>query len=149
MMTGEQKSKVAALKAEIAAAAGAGTPLEVRTAVVTLKQELRREGVTARALASAVGVHESTLCGWERQRGTPRQPAVARPARKRSAGFRVVQIAEATAISTSMSAPSSSSLSVRASTPSAHGLRVVHAPSGLVVDGLDVEMLAALLKRMT
>jgi DNA-binding transcriptional regulator YiaG len=144
-MTGEQKSKVAALKAEIAAAGGAGTPLEVRTAVVALKQELRREGVTARSLANAVGVHESTLCGWERQRGRLRKPAVARPARKRSAGFRVVQIAEATAASTSMSA----TLSVRASAPSAHGLRVVHAPSGLVVDGLDVEMLAALLKRMT
>jgi DNA-binding transcriptional regulator YiaG len=147
MMTGEQKSKVAELKAEIAAAVGAGTPLEVRTAVVALKQELRREGVTARVLASAVGIHESTLCGWERQKGTPRKPAVARPARKRGAGFRVVQIAEAT--STSMSAPLSSSLSVRASIPSAHGLRVVHARSGLVVDGLDVEMLAALLKRMT
>jgi hypothetical protein len=146
-MTGEQKSKVAALKAEIAATAGAGTPVTVRTAVVALKQELRREGVTARALANAVGVHESTLCGWERQRGTRRDPAVARPARKRGAGFRVVQIAEATA--TSKGAPSSSSLAVRASTPSAHGLRVVHAPSGLVVDGLDVEMLAALLTRMT
>jgi hypothetical protein len=48
-----------------------------------------------------------------------------------------------------MSAPSSSSSPVRASTPLAHGLRIVHSPSGLVVDGLDVEMLAALLKRMT
>jgi hypothetical protein len=28
------------------------------------------------------------------------------------------------------------------------GLRVAHAPSGLVVDGLDVETLAALLRRM-
>ena len=146
-MTSEQKSKVAALKAEIAAAGGAGTPVGVRTAVVALKQELRREGVTARALASAVGVHESTLCGWERQSGPLRKPIVARPARKRGAGFRIVQIAEAT--STSTSAPLSPTLSVRASTPSAHGLRVVHAPSGLVVDGLDVEMLAALLKRMT
>jgi hypothetical protein len=148
MMTGEQKSKVAVLKAEIAATAGAGTPLKVRTAVVALKQELRREGVTARALASAVGVHESTLCGWERQRGTRRDPAVATKARQRGAGFRMVQIAEATA--TSMSEPSSSfSFSERGSTTSARGLRVVHAPSGLVVDGLDVELLAALLKRMS
>jgi hypothetical protein len=146
MMTGEQKSKVAVLKAEIAATAGAGTPLTVRTAVVALKQELRREGVTARDLAKAIGVHESTLCGWERQIGTRREPAVARRARKRGAGFRVVQIADATA--TSKGAPSSS-LSVRASTPSTYGLRVVHAPSGLVVDGLDVELLAALLTRMT
>ena len=147
MMTGEQKSKVAVLKAEIAATAGAGTPLTVRTAVVALKQELRREGVTARDLAKAIGVHESTLCGWERPSGTRREPTVARRARKRGAGFRVVQIADTTA--TSKGAPSSSSLSVRASTPSTYGLRVVHAPSGLVVDGLDVELLAALLKRMT
>ena len=28
------------------------------------------------------------------------------------------------------------------------GLRVAHAPSGLVIDGLDVETLAALLRRM-
>ena len=33
------------------------------------------------------------------------------------------------------------------STP--RGLRVAHAPSGLVVDGLDVETLAALLRRMS
>jgi hypothetical protein len=60
----------------------------------------------------------------------------------------MVQIAEVTA--TSMNAPSSSpASSVRAPTSSARGLRVVHAPSGLVVDGLDVEMLAALFKRMT
>ena len=148
-MTGEQMSKVAALKVEIAATAGAGTTLTLRTAVLALKQELRRDGVTARDLAKAIGVHESTLCGWERQRGTPREPAVPRRARKRSAGFRVVQLAEASATSKEAPPCSSSSLAVRASTPSAHGLRVVHAPSGLVVDGLDVEMLAALLKRMT
>jgi hypothetical protein len=29
------------------------------------------------------------------------------------------------------------------------GLRVAHAPSGLVVDGLDVETLAVLLRRMS
>ena len=31
----------------------------------------------------------------------------------------------------------------------ARGLRVAHAPSGLVVDGLDVETLATLLRRMS
>ena len=140
-MTADQKSRVAELKAEIVATAtGAGTPLNVRAATVALKQELRRDGVTARAVASAVGVPESTLCQWERQTVTRRAPAVATKGREHSAGFRMVQIAEATA--TSMSAPSSSS-------SSAWGLRVVHAPSGLVVDGLDVEMLAALLKRMS
>jgi hypothetical protein len=146
-MTADQKSRVVELKAEIAATAtGAGTPLKVRTAVVVLKQELRRDGVTARAVASAVGVPESTLCQWERQTVTRRAPGVTTRARKRGSGFRMVQIAEASA--TSRSAPSSS-MSVRASTPSAHGLRVVHAPSGLVIDGLDVEMLAALLTRMS
>ena len=148
-MTGDQKSKVAELKVEIAATGGAGTPLKVRTAVVALKQELRRDGITARALARAVGVHESTLCQWERQTVTRRASAVATKARKRSAGFRRVQIAEATATSMSEPASSSSTLSVRASTMSTRGLRVVHAPSGLVVDGLDIETLAALLTRMS
>jgi DNA-binding transcriptional regulator YiaG len=148
-MTADQKSRVAELKAEIVATAtGAGTPLKVRAATVALKQELRRGGVTARAVASALGVPESTLCQWERRTVTRRAPAVTAKARERSAGFRMVQVAAAT--STSMSAPSSSLASpVRASIPSARGLRIVHAPSGLVVDGLDVEMLAALLKRMT
>lgn len=148
-MTADQRSRVTELKAEIAATAtGAGTPLKVRAAAVALKQELRRDGVTARAVASALGVPESTLCQWERRTVTRRAPAVAMKARERGAGFRMVQIAEATA--TSMSAPSSSStLPMRESTTSARGLRVVHAPSGLVVDGLDVEMLAALLKRMS
>jgi hypothetical protein len=31
----------------------------------------------------------------------------------------------------------------------ARSLRVAHAPSGLVIDGLDVEMLAELLGRMS
>jgi hypothetical protein len=34
-------------------------------------------------------------------------------------------------------------------TPMARSLRVAHAPSGLVIDGLDVEMLAELLGRMS
>ena len=148
-MTADQKSRVAELKAEIGATAtGAGTPLKVRTATVALKQELRRDGVTARAVASALGVPESTLCQWERQTVTRRTRAVTTKARDRSAGFRMVQIAEATA--TSMSAPSlSSALPAGASSTSARGLRVVHAASGLVVDGLDIETLAALLTRMS
>jgi 16S rRNA G527 N7-methylase RsmG len=65
-MTADQKSRVAELKAEIAATAtSAGTPVNVRAAAVVLKQELRRDGITARAVASAVGVPESTLCQWE------------------------------------------------------------------------------------
>ncbi|MEO5727040.1 MAG: hypothetical protein ABI134_23790 [Byssovorax sp.] len=42
MMTGDQKSRVAALKAQIAATAGAGTPLKIRAAAVALKQDARR-----------------------------------------------------------------------------------------------------------
>jgi hypothetical protein len=33
--------------------------------------------------------------------------------------------------------------------PTDRNLRVAHAPSGLVIDGLDVETLAALLRRMS
>ena len=75
-MTGEQKSRVAALKAQIAATAGAGTPLKIRAVAVALKQELRRDGITARALAASVGAHESTLCGRERAAVTRQDPVV-------------------------------------------------------------------------
>lgn len=150
MMTDDQRSKVAALKAAIAASATTreGTPTGVRAEVVALKEELRRDGVTARELAASVGVHESTLCRWELETVRRRAlvPVVENKARGRSAGFRRVHLAEAAATSTS--APSSSS-SMQAPITSARGLRVAHAPSGLVVDGLDVETLVVLLRRMS
>jgi hypothetical protein len=151
MMTGDQKSRVAALKAQIAATVGAGTPLKIRAAVVALKQELRGDGITARALAASVGVHESTLCGWERAAVTRQEPMVttgarvARKARRRGAGFRRVEIAAAAATTTS-AVPSSL---FQAPMTSTRGLRVAHGPSGLVIDGLDVETLAVLLTRMS
>ncbi len=151
MMTGDQKSRVAALKAQIAATAGAGTPLKIRAAAVALKQELRRDGITARALAASVGVHESTLCGWERAAVTRQEPVVttgargARKARRRGAGFRRVEIAAAAATTTS-AVPSSL---FQAAMTATRGLRVAHGPSGLVIDGLDVETLAVLLTRMS
>ncbi|MDX6442139.1 MAG: hypothetical protein QOE43_1868 [Gaiellaceae bacterium] len=151
MMTGDQKSRVAALKAQIAAAAGAGTPLKVRAAAVALKQELRRDGITARALAASVGVHESTLCGWERAAVTRQDPVVvtgarvATKTRSRGAGFRRVKIAAAAATNTG-SVPSSL---YQAPMISTRGLRVAHGPSGLVIDGLDIETLAVLLTRMS
>lgn len=151
MMTGEQKSRVAALKAQIAAAAGAGTPLTIRAAAVALKQELRRDGITARALAASVGVHESTLCGWERAAVTRQDPVVVTGARvvkktrSRGAGFRRVEIAAAATTNTG-SVPSSF---YQAPMISTRGLRVAHGPSGLVIDGLDVETLAVLLTRMS
>jgi hypothetical protein len=151
MMTGDQKSRVAALKAQIVATAGAGTPLTIRAAAVALKQELRRDGITARALAASVGVHESTLCGWERAEVTRQDPVVvtaarvAKKTRSRGAGFRRVEIAAAVATKTS-AVPSSL---FQAPMSSTRGLRVAHGPSGLVIDGLDVETLAELLTRMS
>src|SRR5512132_1115997 len=76
MMTDEQRAKVAELKAAIAASTpttGGAAP-EVRRAVLTLKRELRREGTTARVLAAALGVHETTLCRWEQDSVPSRGP---------------------------------------------------------------------------
>jgi len=135
-MTDEQKSKVVQLKAAVAAASRTrdGVPLETRSAVVALKVEARQSGTTARVLAAALGLHESTLCRWEREVGVSRAPAA--PVEKvRGASFRMVQVA----------APASPAVSPSAT----RGLRVAHAPSGLVIDGLDVDSLAALLRRMS
>lgn len=147
-MTDDQRSRVDALKAAVAEAATtwAGTPADVRATAVTLKQELRRDGMTARALAALIGVHESTLSHWERVAVTKRGSAVANASRRGDAGFRVVHVREAAATTT---VATSSSMAVPAPTTSARGLRVAHAPSGLVVDGLDIETLAVLLKRMS
>jgi hypothetical protein len=51
------------------------------------------------------------------------------------------------AVAPSTTAPSLSA--AQAGATSAHGLRVAHAPSGLVIGGLDKETLAALLRRMS
>jgi hypothetical protein len=148
MMTGEQTSRVVELKAQIAATATkpSGAPEEVRAAVVVLKKELRRAGTTARELASALGLHETTLCRWEREiRRTERKPTRTKGPRgkvARASEFRVVQLAAPETTSTR-------SASAQASATPSRGLRVAHAPSGLVVDGLDVETLAALLRRMS
>jgi hypothetical protein len=138
MMTDEQKSKVSQLKAAIAAASTKreGAPPEARAAAVALKLELRRSGTTGRELAAALGVHESTLCRWESEPGVS-GTAAAPVTKRRGPRFRRVQVTAPAATR----APMSPSV--------ARGLRVAHAPSGLVVDGLDVEMLAALLRRMS
>lgn len=148
MMTDEQMTRAVELKAQIAATATrpTGAPEEVREAVVVLKKELRRAGTTARELAAALGLHETTLCRWERESGrTQRKPSRASSQRKsgaRASSFRVVQLTAPEATSAKGASPQTSA------TPS-RGLRVAHAPSGLVVDGLDVETLAALLRRMS
>ena len=136
MMTDEQKSKVAELKAALAStvATPSGAPPEVRKAVLSLKQELRRGGTTARKLASWLGIHETTLCRWGREE--------ARSGAEASAGFRVVQVPTPSPAALVPATPGLSGVSGRS-------LRVAHAPSGLVVDGLDVETLAALLRRLS
>lgn len=147
MMTDQQRTKVTALKAAVAASATTrdGAPWEVRAAVVALRRELRQAGMTAGSVAEALEVHVSTLCRWERDVG--RGAAVSRregKGRDRSGGFRMVKVGASTA----------TPLAPRPATPASappkdRGLRVAHAPSGLVVDGLDVETLAVLLRRMS
>jgi DNA-binding transcriptional regulator YiaG len=144
-MTEEQRSKVTELKAAVAAtvATRQGTPKEVQVAAVALRRELQRGGVTAGAFAALLGVHVSTLCRWERDVGSREAAAPGATSRRRAqhgAGFRRVEVAAPTALTP----PGASSVK-----QVARGLRVAHAPSGLVIDGLDVETLAALLRRMS
>lgn len=135
MLTQELKSRALVLKAEIATKEG-------RAAVVELKAEVQQSGATARELASVLGVHESTLCRWGREVGVSgrrgRRSSVARPDQAESK-FRLVAVAAETA-STSRALVSG---------PPRPSLRAVHAPSGLVIEGLDVETVAALLQRMS
>jgi len=145
MMTDEQRSKVAKLKVAIAASTPTtgGAPPEVRRAVLALKKELRRQGTTARVLAAALGVHKTTLCRWEQDNGPSRGPAVrAKRHDKRSTSFREIHVAAPAATPTPI-------VSTAGPTPMTRSLRVAHAPSGLVIDGLDVSMLAELLRRMS
>jgi len=148
MMTDDQTSRAMELKAQIAATARTpmGAPAEVREAVVVLKRELRVAGTTARELAATLGLHETTLCRWEREH-MQRRPARTTSQRRGGAlasSFRVVQLtAPETMSGKSMSAQ------VQTSAAPSRGLRVAHPPSGLVVEGLDVETLAALLRRMS
>ena len=147
MMTDEQQSKVEELRAAIAttAATASGAPQEVRTATLALKRELNGAGMTARMLATALGIHETTLSRWGREdarrdgpTASSRPASLARKERGAGAGFRMVRLGT----------PAQSAVSSR-SVASVVRLRVAHAPSGLVIDGLDVETLAALLRRMS
>lgn len=145
MMTDEQRAKAAKLKAAIDASVptAGGAPREVRMAALALKRELRQEGTTARVLAAALGVHETTLCRWEHDRGARGEPEEhAERGRGHSASFREVHVAATDG--------ALAKLVGRAETaPMDRSLRVAHAPSGLVIDGLDVQTLAELLRRMS
>jgi transposase-like protein len=133
MLTDEQKSRAMALRTEV-------TTVEGRAAMVELKKEVQRGGATARELATVVGVHESTLCRWERQmkgaRG--RKPPTGEASSRSESRFRMVRVA-----------PTPAPARTARPRPTGGGLRVAHAPSGLVIDGLDLETLTALLRRMS
>ena len=117
-MTDDQKSKVAELKALIAATAttSEGAPAKVRARALELKRELGRAGITARALAAAIGVHETTRCRWEKAQVMIRDRPAAKKTHRGRAGFRVVQMA----VSPSTTAPSLSA--AQAGVTPAHGL---------------------------
>jgi hypothetical protein len=145
MMTDEQRSQVAELKAAIAASSptAGGAPQEVRLAALALKRELRRAGTTARVLAAALGIHATTLCRWERDGGASGGPEVlTQHGGGRGASFREVHVA-------APEAKPAQVVCAAVTTPRVQSLRVAHAPSGLVIDGLDVETLAELLRRMS
>jgi hypothetical protein len=109
------------LRAAIAATAdrrnAGGVPRDVRRRALEHAAERRAEGISSRATAATLGVHETTLFRWARE---ARSPDVA---------FREVVVAER---ADGRGGP----------------LRAVHAASGLVIEGLDVETLAALLARL-
>jgi hypothetical protein len=145
MMTDDQRSNVAALRSAIAASAPTtgGAPREVRAAALKLKEELRQVGTTARVLAKALGIHETTLCRWQQESDPRRGPGVtAKRGGGGGAGFRVVHVTASDARTVQVA-------SVAATASPSRSLRVAHAPSGLVIDGLDVETLATLLRRMS
>ena len=122
---------VAKLRHELRRAEGSreGVPAEVRRQVVELAREERTAGRTVRALAQALGVHETTVCRWARGMAVITAPEAA----ARQSGFASVTVA--------------GSASSRAE-PRTAALRLVH-PSGLVVEGLDVAGVAALLARLS
>lgn len=131
MLTDEQRARAEELRTEVATRAG-------RAAVVELKTQVQHSGGTARELAKVLGVHESTLCRWERA-----LRAAGGRTRRRDGGasqeeskFRMVRVTAET-------------VPAAGAPPTSGGLRVAHAPSGLVIDGLDVDSLAVLLRRMS
>ncbi len=144
-MTEEQAARVSKLKMAIAVTTRAdGAPHDVRAAVAELKKELKLVGTTARSLALALGVHVTTLCRWEREvvMASSRRGAARGDGATRGAGFRRVEVVES-----AVKAPRLAAAPVPV--VARQGLRVVHGPSGLIIDGLDVEALAALLRGMS
>lgn len=138
MMTEHQKSKASELRSVVAATvdSSAGTPREAREDAVALAREVAASGGTAHELAVALGVHPTTLSRWKRE-AAARRAVTPRAQRAATPSFREVRVEPA------------SSAARRSAAPAPRALRVAHAPSGLVIDGLDVETLAALLRSLT
>lgn len=108
-----------------------GVAPEVRRRALDIVRSERAEGRTAASTARLLGVHVTTLSRWARAavRGSRAQRGIGSTPK-----FREVQVTEAPVV---MPPP------VRS------GLRIVHSRSGLVVDGLDVDTVAALLGRLS
>lgn len=140
MTTKNRETTVSSLResiAEAAARGGAqGVPHDLRRQVVEFTAAERRAGRTARSTATALGVHESTLCRWTRESGA-RERGAASP--RKGDAFRAVRVA---------TTPARAAIATAALSPVAT-LRVAHAPSGLVIDGLDVDALGRLLRSLS
>lgn len=133
MLTEELRLKVVELKAEVGTRAG-------RAAVVELKRDVRAGGGTARELARELGVHESTLCRWEREVRAARGRKVREASSQGESRFRLVKVA---------ASKTESATGTPTAGPEGGGLRVAHAPSGMLIEGLDLDGLVALLQRMS
>jgi transposase-like protein len=118
------EATVEELRAAISATAdrrnAGGVPPDVRRRALAHMAEQKSAGIGVRVTAVSLGVHETTLYRW------------ARDARRSDVTFREVVVADRGGPLRAVHGP----------------LRAVHAASGLVIEGLDVETLAALLARL-
>jgi transposase-like protein len=113
-----------------------GVPAAVRRQVLEfVAAERSTRGTTARATAAALGVHETTLSRWARE---AREVTSTARAGRGGVSFRAVRIAEPTA-------------ALAAAPPACRApvVRVAHPTSGLVIEGLDIEMLTSLLRSLS
>ena len=152
MMTEQQKVRAATLKSTIAAtvATSTGTPLEVREAAVELARDMVASGSTACELATVLGVHPTTLSRWKREM-RPARVQAPRPVPDGAAAprFREVRVEASTPRPRASTPPRPRPSASPLVAASSRALRVAHAPSGLVIDGLDVETLAALVRSLS
>jgi hypothetical protein len=139
-----REATVAELRAALGPAAergaGGGVPRPVRRRVLEfVAAERKARGTTARASAATLGLHETTLSRWARDARRAMSSAHGDHAGvgHTNGGFRAVCLAEPT--------PALAAPSATGRLP----LRVAHPRSGLVIDGLDVEMLASLLRSLS